>query len=123
VEARLTTGAEVYPHRTDLAMLPFWKCDACGNHVGCHHKTKDRTRPMGTIPNPELKRARQHIHKLLDSLWGPGRPKRKEVYQTIEETLGYRFHTAELRTIEEARRVYRILLGLAAKAEKPHLWP
>jgi hypothetical protein len=26
VEARLVDGAEVYPHREDLASLPFWKC-------------------------------------------------------------------------------------------------
>ena len=45
-EARLTNGAEIYPHRPDLHELPFWKCDKCGNFVGCHHKTKDRTRPM-----------------------------------------------------------------------------
>lgn len=33
VQARLTSGREVYPHRDDLASLPFWKCDGCGNTV------------------------------------------------------------------------------------------
>lgn len=50
VHARLTDGREIYPHRHDLYSLPFWRCDGCGNHVGCHHKTKDRTRPLGVIP-------------------------------------------------------------------------
>ena len=55
VQARLTDGAEIYAHRRDLASLPFWKCDACGNFVGCHHKTKHRTRPLGCIPTKEIK--------------------------------------------------------------------
>jgi hypothetical protein len=60
VQARLTDGREIYPHRPDLADLPFWKCDGCGNHVGCHHKTNDRTRPLGNIPTPEIRIARKH---------------------------------------------------------------
>jgi hypothetical protein len=33
VNARLTDGAEIYPHRQDLHRLPFWRCDSCGNYV------------------------------------------------------------------------------------------
>lgn len=58
VSARLTDGAEVYPHRPDLHDLPFWRCDACGNFVGCHHRTKKRTGPLGCIPTPEVRWAR-----------------------------------------------------------------
>jgi hypothetical protein len=39
VNARLTEGEEIYPHREDLKDLPFWICDKCKNFVGCHHKT------------------------------------------------------------------------------------
>lgn len=49
VQARLTDGAERYPHRPDLYELPFWKCDTCGNYVGCHHKTRAPTKPLGCI--------------------------------------------------------------------------
>jgi len=59
VPARLTDGGEIYPHRADLADLPFWKCDACNNFVGCHHQTKNRTHPLGCIPSPEIKNARK----------------------------------------------------------------
>ena len=55
VNARLTDECEIYPHRQDLKSLPFWKCDTCGNHVGCHHKTKNRTQPLGCIPSDEIK--------------------------------------------------------------------
>ncbi len=51
IKARLTNGEEIYPHRTDLYLLPFWKCDSCGNFVGCHHKTDNPTKPLGCIPS------------------------------------------------------------------------
>ena len=47
VNARLTDGKERYPHRQDLYELPFWVCDNCGGYVGCHHKTNQRTKPLG----------------------------------------------------------------------------
>lgn len=113
VLARLTDGAEIYPHRHDLDRLPFWKCDACGNFVGCHHKTKQRTAPLGCIPTPELKRARFHIHALLDPLWKSGHFDRKELYASIATALGIeKYHTAELRSIEQARAAYRAILAL-----------
>lgn len=110
VDARLTSGAEVYPHRPDLADVPRWICDGCGNHVGTHHKTADRTRPLGNIPSNEIKRARIHIHNLIDPIWKTGRAKRRQIYAHISRELGYEYHTGELKTIDEARRVYRIAL-------------
>jgi hypothetical protein len=112
IEARLTDGSEIYGHRPDLQNLPFWRCDTCKNHVGCHHKTKDRTRPLGNIPTPELRNARQHIHKILDPLWQSGKYKRGEVYGIISEKIGYRYHTAEIKTVEDAREVYKIVKGI-----------
>lgn len=108
VDARLTYGAEVYPHRDDLSKLPFWRCDGCGNWVGCHHKTKEPTRPLGNIPSPELKKARGHIHALIDPLWKSKKIGRSELYQRMSEEIGWNYHTANLRTIDEARTAYRI---------------
>jgi hypothetical protein len=114
VEATLTDGRTTYPHRPDLADLPFWQCPACRNFVGCHHKTKDRTRPLGCIPTKEIKNARQHIHRILDPLWQSGRMKRGHVYARLAEAMGAReYHTAEIRSVEEARRVYRAVLEIA----------
>ncbi len=115
VQARLTDGREVYPNRQDLFGLPFWKCDTCGNHVGCHHKTKDRTRPLGNIPTKELKNARRHIHRILDPIWESGRMPRGKLYAKIARELGLKeYHTAEIKTIDDARKVYVIVKGLAA---------
>lgn len=115
VEARLTDGGEIYPHRQDLASLPFWKCDDCGNFVGCHHKTKDRTRPLGCIPTPEIRNARKHIHSLLDPIWKSGKIKRKDLYAKISEQLGWKYHTANVRSVEEAREVYKIIRSMGAE--------
>jgi hypothetical protein len=107
VDARLTDGGEIYPHRADLRRLPFWRCDTCGNFVGCHHKTKNKTRPLGCIPTPELKNARKHLHALIDPIWQSGRMGRSELYKAISREVGRDYHTAETRTIEEARAAYR----------------
>ena len=116
VDARLTNGAEIYPHRSDLANLPFWKCDVCGNYVGCHHKTSSPTKPLGCIPTKELRKARNHIHSLLDPLWQSGRFKRKELYRIISNNFGYEFHTSEIRSIEEAKNIYRFINKLKTEA-------
>jgi hypothetical protein len=113
VDARLTAGDEIYPHRPDLYDLPFWKCDACGNHVGCHHKTKDSTRPLGNIATPEIKNARQHIHKLLDPIWKSGSRSRGSVYAEISRKIGREYHTGEIESIDEARRIYVIIKEIA----------
>ena len=114
VEARLTDGKEVYPHRPDLYGLPFWKCYACGNFVGCHHRTANRTTPLGCIPTPELKNARQHIHRILDPLWhGKGNSARNEIYARISAAVGWDYHTANIRSVEEARNVYAAVKAIA----------
>lgn len=106
VSARLTDGREIYPHRSNLAGLPFWKCDACGNYVGTHHKTADPTRPLGCIPSSALRAERIAIHALIDPAWRSGRVRRRDLYARLGRVLGREYHTAGLRTIAEARAVY-----------------
>lgn len=114
VQARLTDGREIYPHRPDLGKLPFWRCDACGNYVGCHHKSESPTHPLGCIPTPELKDARREVHRLLDPLWKSGKYKRSVLYRRLAGAIGKTaYHTAEIRTLEEARLVCRILEDLS----------
>ncbi len=107
VKARLTDGMEVYPHRKDLAHLPFWICDTCRNHVGCHHKTNKPTTPLGIIATPEIKNARKHIHALMDPLWKSGKIKRGKLYAMLSIRIGKTYHTGEIRTLSDARLVYR----------------
>lgn len=117
VAARLTDGAEIYAHRSDLHDLPFWKCDICGNHVGCHHKTAVRTRPLGCIPTLQIKNARQHLHRLIDPIWKSKKMTRGEVYRRIAAEMGVKsYHTADLRSIEDARLAYTAAKAVARSA-------
>lgn len=108
VNARLTSGKEIYPYRADLFNLPFWKCDKCHNYVGCHYKTKNRTNPLGCIPNKKIMEARRHIHALIDPAWKSGEISRDEIYNYLSEKTGRNFHAANIRTIEEAREIYKL---------------
>lgn len=109
IKARLTNGSEIYPDRKDLGKLPFWKCDQCKNYVGCHHKTADKTKPLGCIATKELMNARKHIHALLDPLYKSKMISRKALYKKISDHLGYEFHTAEIKSIEEGRQIYSLI--------------
>jgi len=111
VEARLTNGGEIYPHRNDLRELKFWKCDGCNNFVGTHKNSK-KHHPLGCIPTAELKNARKHIHEILDPVWQSGKMKRKEVYQLITDKFGWQYHTAQIRTVEEAREIYKFIKAI-----------
>lgn len=113
VNARLTSGSEIYPHRNDLNLLPFWVCDNCQNYVGCHHKTKNRTQPLGCIPTAELRKARNEVHKILDPLWKSGVIQRKKLYFTIGEKLGYKFHSANIQSVKEAEEVIKIINNIS----------
>lgn len=105
------TGEEVYPHRKDLYLLVFWKCPECGNFVGTHKNSRNDS-PLGIIANPELKTSRNYIHKLLDPIWKSGRVTRKDLYDSLTKELGWEYHTAKIRNIAEARKVYRIIQGV-----------
>lgn len=105
VQARLTHGDEIYPRRKDLKELPFWKCDTCGNSVGCHHKTNTPTRPLGIIPSKALKRQRRLIHAMMDPIWQSGEITRKQLYSKLSQALGREFHTAELRNTAETNLI------------------
>lgn len=118
VSARLTDGREIYPRRRDLHDLPFWKCDACKNYVGCHFKTNKPTKPLGCIPTNKIRTARQHIHNILDPLWKTGKVRRKEVYSRLSTALGRRYHTADLRSLDEARVICQEIETIYREQEK-----
>lgn len=117
-ERKLTYGYEIYPHRPDLKDLKFWKCEDCGNFVGCH-KGQKNSNPLGIIANKQIKNARQHIHKLMDPWWD-GPSGRGRIYKYLSINLGYQYHTANIRSIEEARTVWRLLIEYGT--ERNLLW-
>lgn len=111
-EAQFKTGKDMYPHRKDLHALPFWKCPDCECFVGCHHKTKNSRKPLGVMATKEIKFARMKIHEILDPLWKSGEIPRGGLYGWLSERLGYTYHTAEIKDIEEARRIYKAIQAI-----------
>lgn len=100
---KLVTGEAIYPKRSDLYENHYWQCP-CGLYVGCHPNT---IKPLGIIPTAELRKARSFIHAVLDPPWRSGRITRNALYALLSAKLGYTYHTAEIRSIAEAREVYR----------------
>lgn len=120
VAARLTTGKELYPRRDDLHAFHFWICDTCKNFVGTHHKAdKNKDKPLGCIPTPELKNARKHIHRILDPLWKRGHFHRSKLYAMIAKRIKRKkFHTAEIRTVPEARIIYKVIKQIKSEVQQ-----
>lgn len=90
--ASLVDGRTVYPHRPDLADLPFWLC-ACGAYTGCHFPGKH---PKGQPAGAETRRARRAAHAAFDPMWkeaveldgmSPGRARGK-AYKWLADQLG-----------------------------------
>lgn len=111
VTANKITGETAYLHRKDLYSLVFWRCPHCNNFVGTHLNSKENC-PLGHICGKELKNAKIEIHKILDPLWKNKKYKRKELYSMISNEIGWHYHTAMIRNIDEARKVYRIIFKL-----------
>lgn len=74
LESRLTTGKEIYPHRTDLSKKHYYKCDSCGGYVGCHGTTLI---PLGTPADAPLRKARSAVHSIIDPLWKRQKARKK----------------------------------------------
>lgn len=106
VEAKLVTGDVIYPHRPDLKNRNFYKCPFCGEYVGCHPNT---TKPLGCIPSKELRQARIKVHDKLDILWKSGKHKRAEIYKTLSEHFGYKYHNGNTKTVAECEEAIQVL--------------
>lgn len=121
IKSRLTDGNEIYPHRSDLKSKKFWKCDHCGNYVGCHPNSDNN--PLGFIPSTEIRKARREIHAILDPLWRSKKISRGKAYKYISNRIGYQYHNGELKNIKEARRAYKIVAELHNKLNKQLVIP
>jgi len=119
VEARLTNGAEMYPHHPKLAYTPFWVCDTCGAFVGTHNKTRNHLRPLGYLATKAVKRWRLLIHQTLDPLWKSGKIKRGHAYARISKALGHTYHTGEIYNEEEGQFVYDLVKEMSRELSPP----
>lgn len=124
VDARLVTGRDIYPRERhkELWEQPFYRCPHCAGHVGTHHKHVKEGQdpaPLGCIPTPALRDARRHIHAILDPLWKGDPPlyRRPSIYAEVSRRIGVPFHTSEIRSVDDARAVWRVVKAIARAAD------
>lgn len=118
VSAILTNGEEIYPHREDLYKLNFYKCRECNNSVGCHKNYKKIPKPLGVIASKEIKEKRILIHSIIDPLFLSGKIERTKLYKLISDELGYTYHTANIKTLEEADKIIHIIKNIKETQSK-----
>ncbi len=112
IDARLTTGDEIYPHKPNLKDMPFWVCTTCHNFIGCHHKTKTPTKPLGTIPTVEIRQLRLQAHEGINRLQRIRRTSTHKIYRMLSLCVGREFHCGHLSTIEEAEKALYLIQQL-----------
>ena len=104
-KCRLTNGKEIYPHRSDLHALFFWKCDPCSAYVGCHKagmsdNNPEGKKPLGTAADAELRRLRQQVHSTVDPIWQNAKHRgraRQAVYKALTN-IGHRLGFVDIGT-------------------------
>lgn len=84
-KAKLVSGSEIYPGRSDLLALKFYSCKRCDAYVGCHKGTE---LPLGTLANSELRKFRQCAHRSFDARLKDGKQDRREAYEWLAAQLG-----------------------------------
>jgi len=105
VKAVLVQGTRIYPHRHDLFSKRFYQCLVCFEHVGTHNNLF----PLGVIPTPEIRLERQKIHAIIDPLWKNKKISRSLLYKKISDALGYEYHSANIRSVAEAKGILLIV--------------
>lgn len=102
--AELVTGADIYPHRPDLADKSIWRCVTCAALVGCHPGTDE---PLGRLANAELRKAKIAAHAAFDPVWKSKRMRRGEAYRWLSKELGIPLEQTHIGMfdVETCRRV------------------
>ena len=72
-------------------------------------KSDDPTRPLGIIPTKEIKQKRMQVHAILDPIWKECGVSRKILYSHISGCIGKEFHSADIRSVEEADNILKII--------------
>ena len=80
-------SATLGSHSIGSRMVYRWTCpsDACNAYVGCH---KNSLKPLGTLANPNLRKARVRAHNVFDRLWRSGKMQRGDAYRLLRDKLG-----------------------------------
>jgi Protein of unknown function (DUF3268). len=83
--ANLVDSAVIYHGRS---YGPAWVCGdypACDAYCGCHPGTN---RPLGTLANKELRKARNDAHDHVDAFWKKDVLDRSDTYHLVARLMG-----------------------------------
>jgi len=125
-EAELVRGNVIYPHRTDLYNLNFWKCFPCNAHVGCHKPNKEHghtgTEPYGLLANGRLRYYKMQAHKYFDPIWKDGPMTRKEAYTWLAIKLNIPLEDCHIGNfgLQRTKRVIEIIQSKQKEATKAY---
>lgn len=97
--AELVSGSVIYPHRSDLSELKFYRCLTCRAYVGCHKRgarviiggrktVSDGTLPLGRLADAALRKAKSQAHAAFDPLWMGRVMRRKQAYAWLSKQMG-----------------------------------
>ncbi len=113
--ARLANGAELYPHRDDLAHKLFWLCKPCGAYVGCHPGSEE---PLGRLADMETRAARVSAHDAFDALWKTRGMSRGDAYRWLAGALGLPKDACHIGrfSVEQCRQAVRACEGKVGRA-------
>lgn len=105
-DAELTTGDYVYPHRHDLKDINVYVCWPCDAYVGTHKGTNP-PKPLGTMANAELRKARKAAHAAFDPFWRAGRMRRREAYAKLSALMNLPKEKAHIAmfNVEQCKKV------------------
>lgn len=93
-EAQLVTQHQVYGRRYGRGGW-IWACSrwpVCDSYVGCHPGT---TKPLGTMANSALRRARSKAHEAFDPLWKDRHMNRNKAYAKLAKDFGFKVHIGQ----------------------------
>lgn len=88
----------------------IWDCRPCDAYVGVHRGT---CKPLGTLANRELRKARIEAHEAFDLLWksrGMTRSRAYEWLQCVMSVNAEDAHIAKL-TVEQCRLLLEVLIA------------
>lgn len=84
--AEACTGADIYPHLSDLASKRFFRCVPCGAYVGRHQNSGQA---FGRLAKADLRAAKVRAHAAFDPLWKfKFYESRKAAYAWLSEKMG-----------------------------------
>lgn len=88
-DAVLVRGSVIWPTHNDLDLHEkrYWFCAGDRAWVGCHKSTE---RPLGTLADAQLRKARERAHKAFDPIWQE-KARRKNIAPMHARGKGYRW--------------------------------